>query len=433
MHESELHTLDFVNGIFKDIASARGKHKEAVLSQWKNDPDVKTYLNFLLNPFMTYGVKETRLRKTPSLEPTHSYETFRDLLTDFAAKKGITDQDIANALSFMDQLTPDLKAFAKGILTKSLRLGITGKTVNKVFESSFIPDFGCMLAEKYFDHPDHLNGKTFAVTEKLDGIRCLAVVTNEVSLFSRQGQPIKGLSDIENDLMKARENWKRDFVLDGELLITNRDNLPSSEQYKATTQIVRRIGPKSGITYNVFDYLPLSDFISKQNSTPYRSRKELLDLVADGLEYVTPLPWLYCGDDTSVINGILNKELKRFHEGLMINITDVPYEFKRTKNLLKVKVMNEVDLEIKHIVSGTGRLSDTMGSILVDYKDSLLGVGSGFDDATRDFFWKNRSKLIGRVVTIRYFEETHNADGTLSLRFPVFVELREEGKEVSYA
>ena len=32
-----------------------------------------------------------------------------------------------------------------------------------------------------------------------------------------------------------------------------------------------------------------------------------------------------------------------------------------------------------------------------------------------------------------YFEETNDADGKLSIRFPVFKELCVEGKEVSYA
>jgi len=44
-----------------------------------------------------------------------------------------------------------------------------------------------------------------------------------------------------------------------------------------------------------------------------------------------------------------------------------------------------------------------------------------------------RDELIGRVISVQYFEETHDVDGNLSLRFPVFKELRETGKEVSYS
>jgi DNA ligase-1 len=116
----------------------------------------------------------------------------------------------------------------------------------------------------------------------------------------------------------------------------------------------------------------------------------------------------------------------------MVNLNHAPYEFKRTKNLLKVKVMQDVDLKIIGFEEGSGRLAKTLGRINVDYKGNTLGVGSGFSDAQREWLWAHRAYLIGRVITVQYFEETEDADGKKSLRFPVFKELREEGKEVSY-
>jgi DNA ligase-1 len=115
----------------------------------------------------------------------------------------------------------------------------------------------------------------------------------------------------------------------------------------------------------------------------------------------------------------------------MVNINSAPYSFKRTKNLLKVKTMKEVDLMIVGFEEGSGRLTGTLGRITVEYKGNEVGV-SGFTDAERKFFWENQDDLMGRVVCVQYFEETKNANGGVSLRFPVFKELREEGKEVSY-
>ena len=62
-----------------------------------------------------------------------------------------------------------------------------------------------------------------------------------------------------------------------------------------------------------------------------------------------------------------------------------------------------------------------------------MGVGSGIPDHLRTLFWQNQDAYIGRVATIQYFEESHDADGKPSIRFPVFKELRENGKEVSYS
>ena len=69
----------------------------------------------------------------------------------------------------------------------------------------------------------------------------------------------------------------------------------------------------------------------------------------------------------------------------------------------------------------------------VDYKGFEVKVGSGFTNQDRDYFWANQKELLGRVITVQYFEETTNKkDNSLSLRFPVYLELREPGKEVSY-
>lgn len=53
-------------------------------------------------------------------------------------------------------------------------------------------------------------------------------------------------------------------------------------------------------------------------------------------------------------------------------------------------------------------------------------------DEQRKEFWDHQDLYLGCVVTVQYFEETNDADGNKSMRFPVFKELREESKEVSY-
>ena len=115
----------------------------------------------------------------------------------------------------------------------------------------------------------------------------------------------------------------------------------------------------------------------------------------------------------------------------MINL-DKPYEFKRSKTLLKLKVMNSCDLKIIGFEEGDGKYKGTLGNIVCDYKGFKLGVGTGFNDGQRKEIWNNRDKYLNRIVEIQYFEETNNEDGGLSLRFPVFKCFREEGKEIRY-
>ena len=116
----------------------------------------------------------------------------------------------------------------------------------------------------------------------------------------------------------------------------------------------------------------------------------------------------------------------------MVNIADELYQFTRTNALLKVKVMQDADLLVTGVQEGTGKYKGMLGALTVDYKGATVGVGSGLDNDTRIEVWQHPDQYIGRVAKIQYFEETHGEDGSPSIRFPVFLEFREVGKEVSY-
>ena len=74
-----------------------------------------------------------------------------------------------------------------------------------------------------------------------------------------------------------------------------------------------------------------------------------------------------------------------------------------------------------------------MGAFVVDYKGNELSVGSGMTDEQREQFWASRVNLTGRIIEVKYKEVSKDKKtGRESLQFPIFVGLREIGKEVSY-
>ena len=78
-------------------------------------------------------------------------------------------------------------------------------------------------------------------------------------------------------------------------------------------------------------------------------------------------------------------------------------------------------------------MKGTAGAIAVKFRDNIVNVGSGFDDKSRDFIWQNREELIGRIAEVKYKEISKDKKtGLESLQFPVFVQIREIGKEISY-
>lgn len=116
----------------------------------------------------------------------------------------------------------------------------------------------------------------------------------------------------------------------------------------------------------------------------------------------------------------------------MINLNK-PYEFKRSKTLIKVKVMLTCDLRIIGFEQGQGENKDLLGAIICEYKNTTLKCGSGFSKKLRKVIWDNPGIYLGKIVEIQYFEETYSeATGLPSLRFPVFKQFRDDKTEPSY-
>ena len=98
----------------------------------------------------------------------------------------------------------------------------------------------------------------------------------------------------------------------------------------------------------VFDYMPIANFKAQKCPVMYSTRRAQLSAIFDlnSFKYFELLPMLYKGTDTSMITKILEEQVSKGEEGIMINICAAPYEFKRTNNLLKVKKFQDTEVEV---------------------------------------------------------------------------------------
>lgn len=443
--EQAICQLEKIRDTFIQISLAVGNEKQDILAKYVSDSDVRSGLWYQFNPLVTFGVREAKYNKKIIQDsPDPYYETLDELFEEFRNASAVNDRMIGKLQAVAKYLDthldkydgPPLGAFLANFMMKKEKIGVTATTINKVFGKDFIPAFVCMLAQKYFEHPEAVENQLFAVTKKLDGIRCLAIYRpgGKVVFHSRQGQLIEGLVEIEPEIRDLLANEEFSVVLDGELLVDEADELDSAEGYKRTTKIVRSKSDKHGVTYNVFDVVSLTCFLAGKDPAFYFHRYDKLRNLFKGKQYghLKRVEQLYVGNDISMIYYHLNAMRNAHQEGVMINLLDAPYECKRTKNLLKVKAMQDCDLKIIGVEEGSGKFAGTLGALIVDYKGNPVGVGTGLSNLMRETIWKYPEQFIGRVATIQYFEETHDANGVLSIRFPVFKELREHGKEVSY-
>lgn len=405
--------------------------KEKILKDNEGDTDFREALEFLLNPYIVTGVSTKKINKKITLKSVSTEPMIFDLKSLMKYVKDNNsgrDINILNIQSFINrQESEDIQNFIRKFVTKDLKLGISEKTVNKIYGKNTIPSFAVMLAESYEKKKDKVKGK-FYITLKLDGNRCIAIVENGIAkFFSRKGQPIEGMIHLEQQFETLP-----DGVYDGELLLINKDYLPSDELFRATQKVVRKDGTKTGLEFHIFDALTVSEFKNGKSKKTYEQRRNTLDMVIskhiENCENINILPILYEGEDKDMIPIYANAVEREGFEGIMINTADGLYQSKRVSDLLKVKSMKSADLLVVSFDKAIdGQFKGLLSRVNVEYKGSLVGVGSGFTIEQRKHFTDNPDDIIGKIIEVQYFEESQDEKtGQPSLRFPVFKGIRHD-------
>lgn len=414
--------------------------KEEYLKEYSSNPVVKVILHFLYNPYIVTGISKKKIKKFKNFVDLDLGDSTVDLvsmLNYLDVNNTGRDEILLTVESFL-QTNSEYRDLLESIITKDLKLGVQSTTLNKIYGSEFIPTFDVMLGTKYFDDPDKYvpDGVSFIITQKLDGVRCVCINDyTGVKFFSRQGQPINDLIEIEEEVSR---NLPKGIVYDGELLLRNDNNLESKDLYRATVKVTSSDDEKTNLIFNVFDMLSVDDFQNgfSSNSADIRKSKLHNYLSKRNLEFVKEVPILYQGDDKNKINYWLDKITSEGGEGIMLNISDSPYECKRSKKLLKVKKMQTADVLVLDVQEGDGQNSGKLGAILIrfigpDGKEYECLCGSGFTLKEREDFWNDKDKIIGKIAEVQYFEISQNENGKYSFRFPVFKHIREDKSEIS--
>ncbi len=411
---------------------------QSVLLTMPEDKQFWEGCRLAFDSLITFGIKQVPIKEDDSGNGL-DYDNFSLAITGLVnrsftgnAARDLVDRMMANATQ--DQWNH----WYRRILIKDLRCGVTETTINKVRPNT-VPVFSCQLAKDAADHEKKMGGKKI-LDYKLDGVRVLAVIQRvdtgtltsmlmpKVTLHSRNGKVFENFKHIENQIAWAAKDLEADWVLDGEIT--------SSTFQSLMTQVHRKKdADASDAVFNMFDAVPLKEFLKGKYNVPQIKRSEdLRDLMGyfRECENIQLLDYKEVNLDTDEGKGMLEfmrDEAARLGlEGVMVKDANAPYECKRTDAWLKIKPNITVDLTVVNTEEGTGRNEGRLGALVCEGVDNgrsiCVNVGSGFSDGDRDVFWSNRSSVVGQTVEVKADAVTHNQDGTYSLRFPRFIRFR---------
>lgn len=412
------------------------KEKEAILQSLllysPHDLEFWEGCNLALNPRKTYGIKKVPISEVDG--PGVSFLEFYNILHHLHERSLTGNTAIGTINNVMSQCKKDQwNYWYRRILIKDLKCGVTETTINKVRPKT-VPIFSCQLANDASGDDRKLKGRVL-LDYKLDGVRALAVVRKvesstspDVTIFSRNGKVFDNFTLIEAALSKLDiSDWGSGVVFDGEIT--------SANFQKLMTQVHRKQNiDTSDAVFNVFDFIPMSDFYMGLYMRPQSARRTALEAILEQNkdDCVQLLPYTFA--DLSTAEGLeiledlrTSARLKKL-EGIMVKKYDAYYEAKRNDNWLKIKPNISVDLAIVGFEEGTGRNLGRLGAMICEGEDQgrkiRVNVGSGYSDDLREEIWKNREKLLGEIVEVRADAVSQNQDGTYSLRFPRFLRFR---------
>jgi DNA ligase-1 len=412
--------------------SSSGNYKIETIKKHSDSKFLQMIFNYTYNPYKKYNVTSKNCKKNSGLlGHPNTYGSIFTILNDLANRVSTGHTSIANVNRFILENIQHEKLIYN-IIDRDLKMGASTSSINKVIPGC-IPTFKVALANPYnVKRVDFKSGDWYG-SRKLDGVRCICRKENDiVTFFSRSGKEFLTLGNLENEILKIPGN----FILDGEICMVDKDG---NEDFQGIMKQIRKKDhqiekPK----FFVFDYLTLEQFDNQTGTTPLTLRLRNgyhnlpNDVNYDMLEF---LPQEQLTTEEQFTEMAKEAEEAGF-EGIMVR-KNVGYEGKRSHNLLKVKkfhdseytVLGTTNAFIRWTENGKQVERECLSNITIEHKGCKVNVGSGFSKEQREMYFESPQDIIGKTVTIQYFEETKNQNGGFSLRFPVLKHVYTNGRD----
>mgnify|MGYP004001204021 FL=1 len=383
----------------------------------KNSSDfIHKVLEATYNPYKQYHVTSKTCNKNLHLSGGNALDLFQIL--DMLNQRVVTGHDAIKLVNTYANLK-GYKPLIYKIIDKDLDIRAGAKVINKG-KPGLIPTFSVVLAKEYEDDKCLWSDGWYA-SRKLDGVRCLARVdeNGKCTLFSRTGKEFTTLDRVK-EAIEATNIINVTF--DGEICLVDKEG---NEDFQGVMKQLRRKDHQiENPAYMVFDMLTNKEFDNTKGDTLLEDRLHTLSSWLEGsdnniLRY-TDQTQITDNDHFNYWSEMSNQE---GWEGIMLR-KNVGYEGKRTKNLVKVKKFFDAEYEVldadydyhEVVRNGKSETIQMLSQVWIEHKGHQVKVGSGFTQEQRIQYMTET--ITGKIITVQYFEETHNDKGGISLRFP---------------
>ena len=404
-----------------------------------------------MDPSITYGVTAKDIGVQPHIPgngPAIWYEDFHKLLGRLAARELTGNAAVEAIKNCLSQQPENVQQLLLRVLDRDLGLGV-GWRVYREEVLGIKGAFKVALAQhlEKVKGVDPVDGTWFA-SRKCDGLRLITILNEDgsVTFKSRQDKEFKTLENLKPAVKRFCAGLTGAWVLDGELCKVDANG---DEDFKAICKEARRKDfSVDECCYQVFDIITYDEFCEGKSKDILSKRFERLNqLHTKYIEephekcWIKPL-WQERLTSQADFDRWSAMVEKGGWEGFMIR-KDIIYNTYtsrdgRTKELLKIKKFDDAEYVVEGVETGTMTTSlpgeglktfEGVTALLITHKGNRVHVGAGLTRDQRISWFKDPSLIVGKTITVKYFEETTNAQGGISLRFPTLKFVYENGRD----
>jgi DNA ligase-1 len=391
-----------------------------------------------------YIKKLNKNLSTGELDLDNDYYVFHDALNVLCNREITGDAAIDFIEKTISRFNKESQTILFSILDRNLKIGISRDSFNKISNNK-IEKFEVALAYN-LDKVKGVNpiDGTYYASRKLDGVRCIAICkvncgkVKSIELKSRQGKTFTTLDKLKPAIEKFMSyNFDGIWILDGEVCLVDENG---DEHFDwIMKEINRKNYTIENPRYKLFDLIDGNDFFEGFGNVNFNDRYNKLyeawthyafneeqDLLQPIVQEI-----ITCQEDFDRWSKYVSNNN---WEGFMLR-KNTGYKSGRTKDLIKVKKFQDAEYtvigyELGDIKYGTETFKDVVTCLHIIHKGNRVNVGSGISKEQR-ILWKNKpEKIIGKTITVQYFEETTDSKtGTMSLRFPVLKYVYEKNRD----
>jgi DNA ligase-1 len=425
---------DIQNFVTESNQTNSNTDKLNVLKKYADNESVRSALNYTYNTFKQYGVTSENCKKNSNLIK-YGYTDLAKLLDDLN-DRFITGHLAISCVNGFVEANKDYEELIFNIIDRNLKTRSTTSMINKVIPG-LIPTFDVALANSFDEKMAkkvNFSEDTWFVSRKLDGCRCICIIdeNGEPKYFSRAGNEFLTLKNLDAEIISL---GLKNMVIDGEICMMDENG---NENFQG---IIKEIKRKDHTIENpffyMFDILTLEEFVNKEGTTNFSTRNIQLDNLFFGKEFknIGYLEQQIVLTESMLMYRI-GEAKENGWEGLMLR-KDAPYQGKRSNDVLKVKQFYDaeyivVDIENainRVIVDGKEVEEMMMRNVVIEHKGNRVQVGSGFSHEQKRHYYEHPEEIIGKQITVQYFETTKNDKGTESLRFPTVKAIYESKRD----